>query len=202
MEIKLPKTTLDLRLEHYEVLANPLYSQKMDLNLVVDFLHDFTGIAKGKIKQIEYNDCMMIYNHVVKLYEGYNPQDPPQEITVKGVDYELINPDKVSTGWHIDFGNTDVEREHIRLACLMYYPKGSIYGETDENDNLIYPIESRYYDFKEEFPLATYLDASAFFLRRSKASMSVFMVKLKLQRLKRKILQALRLTNGKKQYML
>lgn len=198
MEIKLPKRTEDLRLRHYNVITNPAYQREMDLALIVDFLSDFTGIPKGQIKQIDYKDCLKMYSHISKLYNGYKPQQPPQKITVKDKEYQLIDPHKVSTGWHIDFSNTDTKKEHIRLACLFYYPVDSKYGDVDENDNLIYPIESRYYDFQDEFPLTVYLDASAFFLSRSKILIDVSMVRLKLKKWIREN-RLIRLINGKSQ---
>jgi hypothetical protein len=168
MEIKLPKRTEDLRIKHYNVLTNPIYQQSMDLQLVVDFMHDFTGVEKHVLKEIDIKELMQMYQHAVKLYAGYKPQEPPKEITVNGIEYQMIDPEKVSTGWHIDFNNTDVTREFVRLACLFYYPKGSRYGEVDENKNLKHPIHERYNDFKEHFPLATFLDASAFFFAKIK----------------------------------
>ena len=199
MEIKLPKRTEDLRIKHYNVIKNPIYSGDMDLMLVVDFLHDFTGHPKGKLKQIDIDDVMRMYDHCVKLYSGYKPKDPPKQITIKDIKYNLIDPNKVSTGWHIDFSNTDVTSEHIRLACLFYYPEGGIYGDVDKNDNLVHPIHERYEDFKEEFPLTTFLDASSFFLLKSKKSIDGYMVRLKLKRWMMET-WLMRLINGRRQY--
>lgn len=78
---------------------------------------------------------------------------PPKEITINGKTYELVNPEKIGVGWHIDWANGDIEKDPVRMACLMYYPKGAIYGEVDAYDNLINPIKDRYKEFENHLPI-------------------------------------------------
>ena len=170
MEIKLPKHTRDLRISHYKALRNPVYDGEMDISLIAKFLSEFSGVDENLIKKIDVTEVVKMYNHAVDVSASFEMGKPQQEVTVNGIDYYLINPDKVSTGWHIDFGNTDVDSEFTRLACLFYYPKGGTYGDVDKNSNLLHPIHERYEDFKEHFPMVTFLNAAGFFLHRFKKS--------------------------------
>jgi len=168
MEIKLPARTEDLRISHYTALKNPVYSNEMDIGLMAKFLSEFSGVHENLIRTISVDEVVKMYNHSVTISANFELSKPQKQITINGIEYELITPEKVSTGWHIDFGNTDIDNEFVRLACLFYYPKGSIYGDVDENSNLIHPIHERYEDFKEHFPLVTFLNAAGFFLQQSK----------------------------------
>ena len=167
MEIKLPKTHKDLRIKHLKPIQSDKYAGTMDLNLMVEFVSDFTGIKKAKLMSIDVKDIAKLSNHIANLYASMPVvKHPPKEITINGKIYELVNPEKIGVGWHIDWANGDITKDPVRMACLMYYPKGAVYGEVDSYDNLINPIKDRYNDFENHLPLSTFLSASNFFLQR------------------------------------
>lgn len=168
MQIKLPKETKDLRIRHYKAYMNPLFGEDMGIELMVKFLAEFTGLDENLLKSNSNKDNIKVYNHAVNLMNSFELSKPPEEITIKGTIYSRVNPDKVSTGWHIDFDRTDTKTEFVRLACLFYYPKGGRYGAVDDNSNLVHPIHERYEDFENEFPLTTLLNAAGFFLLQLK----------------------------------
>lgn len=172
MDIKLPKRTEDLRIDNLKCLTNPIYQTEQDINGIVDFLVDFTGYKRNTLLKIDYKDILKMYAHLTTIFTDFKvTEKPPLEITLNGKVFERVNPEKVGIGWHIDFSMTDIKKDPIRLACLFYYPKGAIYGATDDNENLIHPIKDRYQLFKEHFPLTTYLECASFFLQKCEKSM-------------------------------
>lgn len=167
MDIKLPKSSKDLRIKHLKPIQSDKYLGQLDLPLMVEFISDFTGVSKNKLMRIDYKDIVKMTAHINGLYANFDVNKrPPKEITVNGKDYEMVNPEKIGVGWHMDWSHLDIESDPVRMACLMYYPKGAIYGDTDEYDNLLNPIKDRYNDFENHFPLQTFLEASDFFLER------------------------------------
>jgi len=177
MEIRLPSTVKDLRLKHFKVLTNEKYKQAMDIFDLVDFLAEFMGEKKSKILQIDKSGIEKMYIHIAKLYASFKPsKKPPIDIVLDGQSFSLINPEKVGIGWHMDYTTADIKVDPIRLACLLYYPTGKVYGETDINDNLLYPIKDRYELIANHLPLTTFLEASGFFLNRQAESIKVYQV--------------------------
>jgi hypothetical protein len=83
---------------------------------------------------------------------------------------------------------SDFEKDPVRLACMCYIPKGTVYGEMDDAENVLHPIQSRHEAFSEEFPLMLYLRLHAFFLLKYRKSASAFMVS---QRVNQKLSKAL-----------
>ncbi len=167
MEIKLPKSSKDLRIKHLKPIQSDKYLGQLDLPLMVEFISDFTGVSKNKLMRIDYKDIVKMTAHINGLYANFDVNKrPPKEITINGKEYEMVNPEKIGVGWHMDWSHLDIESDPVRMACLMYYPKGAIYGDVDEYDNLLNPIKDRYNDFENHFPLQTFLEASDFFLER------------------------------------
>lgn len=187
MEFSLPKKTEDLRIKHYSVLRSDIYAGEMDLALKIDFLSDFLGESKQDLKTIYPPDIERMYNHCVQILSGYKPKAPPKQIEINGKKYDRVNPFKVASGWHIDFSNTDVNRDFVRLAALFYHPTGVNYSAVDENKNLISPLYERIEEFKEHFPLPLFLDSSAFFLTKYKQSIDKYMVSQKIREKLKKI---------------
>lgn len=174
MEIKAPKSINDLRIKHLPALTDDRFS---DLDLITDdmemldiklnFVSVMCGISYNIARTLDLKDLNKIYIHCCNLFSNVNLKaKPPKEISIKGKLYEMVNPNRVATGWHADFGATKKD-DYIRLACLMYIPKGSNYSELDETGNLKHFISDRMEDFKEDFPLVTFMQSSAFFLRKS-----------------------------------
>lgn len=136
-----------------------------------DFVADFLGISRKKAYTIDAKDIVKMSNHIIELYADIHVGNPPKEIELGGKTYELVNPEKVGVAWHADFSKMDINRDPVQLACMFYFPKGAIYGDVDENDNLLNPIRDRYNDIGDHLPLKVFLEASAFFLRRIEQSM-------------------------------
>lgn len=167
MDIKLPKSSKDLRIKHLKPIQSDKYLGQLDLPLMVEFISDFTGVSKNKLMRIDYKDIVKMTAHINGLYANFDVNKrPPKEINVNGKEYEMVNPEKIGVGWHMDWSHLDIESDPVRMACLMYYPKCAIYGDVDEYDNLLNPIKDRYNDFENHFPLQTFLEASDFFLER------------------------------------
>ena len=168
MEIRLPKNTEDLRIKHLKALNGVEEEPPRNLNDLIDFVCEFTGEKRSLVELFTTKgEILKIYEHLLGLFNDFKVMSkPPQTITLKGKEFELINPEKVGIGWHIDFEKSDIEKDPVRVACLFYYPKGEIYGAKDENKNLINPIKDRYKEFENHFPLSTFLEASNFFLQR------------------------------------
>tara|TARA_R110002012_G_scaffold5793_2_gene26871 strand:+ start:931 stop:1548 length:618 start_codon:yes stop_codon:yes gene_type:complete len=199
-EIRIPRSKKDLRIKHLKALQECVISESPTLTDKVIFLTDLTGTPLYELRKLKPKAIDKLYAVAVMSFAGFKINDePPQEIELDGNMFELINPHKVASGWHIDFSSIDIEKDPVRAACLFYYPKGHSYGETDENNNLINPIADRYETIKEHLPLQAYLEASAFFLKKSERSMNLQLVRLKAQRTGRKINQRLKSLLGRKQ---
>ena len=197
MEYKLPKKAIDLRIRHFNHMVN------VDLERLItpidraDFVADFLNISRKKAYTFDAKNIIQMSNHIIDLYADIHVGNPPKEITLNGKEYELINPEKVGVGWHADFSKMDINRDAVQLACMFYFPKGCIYGDVDENDNLLNPIKARYNDICDHMPLQVYLEASAFFLRKIEQSMRLSMVKRKTMERTTKMLNQIGL-RGKK----
>lgn len=179
MEYKLPKKASDLRIRHFSHMANVDLERLVTVIDRADFVADFLGVSRKKIYTIDASDVIKMSNHIIDLYSDIHVGNAPKEIELDGKVYELINPEKVGVAWHADFSKMDINRDPVQLACMFYFPKGSIYGDVDENDNLLNPIKSRYNDIGDHMPLQVFLEASAFFLRKTEQSMRLSMAKRK-----------------------
>jgi hypothetical protein len=138
------------------------------------------SILSGRSMQYLYTRCdardiISAYNTAIGIFSKLNDalakthkQPLPQEIEVNGKQYELVNLDRPNVSFIIDSDMSDFEKDPVRLACMCYVPKGSVYGEMDDAENVIHPIQSRWEDFNEHFDLLLYLRLHAFFLRRFK----------------------------------
>jgi len=202
MEIKLPNKTKDLRIQHFTALQNPYFltEEKLDIMDQLEFIHLFTSISRPKLKRINATDIAKMFNHIVRLYSGIKVNKPPKEITLNGIEFELINPEKVGVGWHADFSKGDMKKDAAYFGCLFYFPKGAKYGDVDENDNLLNPIADRYEIIKEHMPLDVFMNASAFFLSKIKQSMQISVQILRTRKVIEKMLSPLNL-RGKKASM-
>ena len=202
MEIKLPNKTNDLRIEHFTALQNPYFltEEKLDIMDQLEFIHLFTNISRPKLKRINATDIAKMFSHIVRLYSGIKVNKPPKEITLNGIKFELINPEKVGVGWHADFSKGDMKKDPTYFGCLFYFPKGQLYGSVDENDNLLNPIADRYEIIKEHMPLDVFMNASAFFLTKIKQSMLISVQKARARKTIERMLSPLSL-RGKKASM-
>ena len=193
MEIKLPNKTKDLRIEHFKALQNPYFltEEKLDIMDQLEFIHLFSGVSRSKLKQINVNDIAKMFSHIVNLYAGIKVAKPAKEITLNGIEFELVNAEKVGVGWHADFSKGDMKKDAVYFGCLFYFPKGQLYGAVDENDNLLNSIADRYEIIKEHMPLDVFMNASAFFLTKIKKSMMLSVQKAKTRKILEKMLSPL-----------
>ena len=151
------------------------------------------SILSGRSLQYIYTRCdardiIQTYNCAIKIFDQLrnelakdHKKPLPKEITIAGKDYELVNLDRPNVSFIIDSDMSDFEKDPVRMACMCYIPKGTVYGEMDDAENVIHPIQSRHEDFNEKFPLLLYLRLHAFFLLRYKKSVDVYMATRKLK---------------------
>lgn len=172
IQVKAPKTINDLRCRHIDILNDPRIetiqydglSYKESLVFKIEFVAALCGITYEQAVSIDIKDLNQIYFHCLSIFDAIKIEKPKKEITVCGKEYELADPFKISSGWHIDFDDAVKRNDHVKLACLFYIPKGSTYSEIDKNDNPVNRIADRYKDFADHFALPDFMNASAFFL--------------------------------------
>lgn len=168
MEIKLPKKISDCRIKHFEAVkyltqCNGIldFSQKLKL------IEKFSGYKYSELMLINKIDIEKIFLHILSVFGNYKPNvEPDKEMIVNGRKYELIDFNKVGVAWHIDVTGLEVEKNPILMASICYFPKGEMYGTTDENENILFPISERKKEFEEHFPLDKFLDLNTFFLSK------------------------------------
>lgn len=190
LEIKLPKTINDLRIRHLKAFSDEHFKvENISLNDKVVFLANITLVSVPKLLTVDYRDIEKMFSHCMSLFDNYKVNGSPKEfITVNNIDYQLVDQRKVGIGYHIDVENSDFVNDPVRLACINYIPKGTIYGCMDENENLIHPISSRYEDFKEHFKMIDFVELQGFFLLRDVRLMNNYMESLKLkERIRKKL---------------
>jgi hypothetical protein len=152
------------------------------------------SILSGRSMQYLYTRCdardiVDAYNTAIKVFDQLNNELAkvhkkalPNEIEVNGKTYELVNLERPNVSFVIDSDMSDFEKDPVRLACMCYIPKGTVYGEMNDAEDVLHPISSRWEDFNEHFDLLLYLRLHAFFLRRYQKSASVYMVSQKVTR--------------------
>lgn len=174
-EVKIPKSANDLRIKHYGIFKDGSKLIDQSMNGKIEFISKLTGLHLSELRILSQKQVDEIWKHAVVACSGLTiGSEPPQEIVMDGITFELINPKKVGIGWHIDFGAVIqaklIENDPLTVACLFYHPKGHIYGEVDVNKNIIHSIEWKKPIFEEHFQLRTFLESSAFFLNWWQAS--------------------------------
>ena len=200
-KIVIPKTK-NLRIKHFTAFnyVTTEIGESQDVFEQSIFISTLTGVSMSKLKMLSFEQIEKLFRYSLASFSGMKlGVDAPKEVTINGVDYEMVNPEKVGYGWHIDWRAKKFDIDPVWFACLFYIPKGSNYGETDENDNLLHPISERYEDFKEHFPLELFVNASAFFLLKSYKWMRTSMVKEKTKIAVTKFLNRLRGSKTKRQ---
>lgn len=162
--VKLPKSKNDLRIKHLNVLMS--LTESMDLNSQINAISKISGVSKAKLHTVMISDIKAMTIHLIGLFGKIKATDmPPEKVSINGIDYDRVDPDKTPIKYHIDYSVSDFEKDPVRLACMCYVPSGTKYGDIDENDNIIYPIASRWSEFNDHFPLELYIQMCAFFLR-------------------------------------
>lgn len=202
MEIILPKRTADLRIRHYEAMKDTDWDNLTDIMEQVRFVSKATGISEKRILSIDAKDMIRMYLHLVELYAGINIRSaPPKQVELNGRIFNRIDPEKVGVGWHADWSKADIDKDPVWLACLMYYPDGSYYGEIDEQENLVHPAKDRYNLIRDHLPLEVFIQSAAFFLTCAERSMRRSILKKQHQSNTEKFLNRI-LSSGKMRSML
>jgi len=138
-EIRIPRSKKDLRIRHNKALSNNIVSNPSITEMSI-FLHELTGAPLYAIRMLPPKDTEKLYKLSVLSFVGFKfNNEPPKEIVLEGQAFELVNPDKVSTGWHIDWDVISKQDDPVKYACMYYFPKGEVYGEADTNGNILHP---------------------------------------------------------------
>lgn len=214
MELRLPKTIHDLRVKHVKILRNDDYLALMDkstndaeyINLCISYVADFAGVDKMLLRQQPLEHVLKAYAHCAGLFAKIPKFDPKKELIINGKAYEMVNPRTVATGWHIDWGRgmekddngkNILDKDPVRVACLLYVPKGSNYSELDSTGNLKDKIADRYKDFDEHFPLIEFINVTGFFLLKYQRLIEKRLTQIKTQNRVQKMLNRVGI-NGRK----
>lgn len=162
--IKLPKSPKDLRIRHFKCFQE-FDNEEMDLPAKVRFVASFINRSVNFVWSIDKDVFDQMYSHIIKLLATLDiPNKPPQEITINGIEWVMIDPKKCATAWHQDWNLFDIEKDPVNIACLFYHPKGHYYGEIDGNDNLIHPVRWKYKYIENDMELGTFISCARFFL--------------------------------------
>ena len=170
--IHLPASIDSLRVKHLKTIKRAAKDQDnfYKLETRLKMVSDFTGITEAKLRDYSAADVGKVFNHILNLYNSYEQSDPPRSITLDGQRYDLINDigKTMPAGWFIDVDSfkDDFEDRPELLAAFSYLEHGTKYGEANEHDALLYPLEDRAKVMAEHLPLPIYLDLSAFFLTK------------------------------------
>ena len=198
-EIRIPRSKKDLRIRHNKALSNNIIQSPTITEMSI-FLHELTGAPLHAIRMLPPKDTEKLYILSKLSFAGFKMgSEPPKEIVLDGKSLELVNPHKVATGWHIDWDVISKQDDPVKWACMYYFPKGELYGKADDNGNIINPSSSRYELFKEHFPLQTFLECRAFFLKKYERSIRLSAAKIKGEKMGTKIRSQLRGMLGRKQ---
>ncbi len=177
------RKTSDFRIEHMKAFANERLEKltKWKAMDYIEFIHDLSGNPIKDLMNVEdFNEIVELCNHYAKVFSKMKvPREPKDELTINGKEYTLVNLKRPNTAWVIDQDVMDLENDPVRMACLCYVPKGTKYGQMDEDGELLFPIDSRYDDFKNHFELQDFIALQVFFLSRYKNSTANYIQRVK-----------------------
>ncbi|CAB4147932.1 hypothetical protein UFOVP514_55 [uncultured Caudovirales phage] len=191
IEVRLPKTINDLRIRHLRAFSDESFkADSITLNAKVIFLANISLVSVGQLMTIHHERITEMFNHCMGLFADYKLNGNPKDfLTINGIEYQRVDIKKVGIGYHIDCSKSDFDKDPVRLACINYIPKGTIYGELDENENLKYPISSRYEDFKEHFKMTDFVELHAFFLLKVWSLIDIYTEKEKIEKKLKRVLK-------------
>lgn len=176
-EVKIPTNAKGLRIKHFASMSYVPQEDFKDEGESLLFLAEFTGLGYNKMLDFTVKDIKKMTATAIKAMASMDLVSPlPKTIKLDGQVFNLVDPDKAGIGWHIDFKNSSIKKDPVRLACLFYLPDGYSYSDVDENGNIKFPIASRYELFEKEFPLDIFIRCANFFLKRSLTSTKRSMV--------------------------
>lgn len=179
-----------LRVKHLPAIH---HLQNFDSENKLEFMCGFVAKLSNRplgfiMNKCDTRDVAKVYVKGVDVLSEFNNKfvkefrkEPTKEIEIKGKTYELIDLKRPNVSFVIDADMSDFEKDPVRLACMCYVPKGTVYGQMDEAENVTNPIKDRYQDFADEFPLDEYMRLHAFFLNHYVKSVSSYILAMKAQ---------------------
>jgi hypothetical protein len=176
--VKLPAGPKDLRIHQFKSMVHiPTEGFESEQDSLV-FLAEFLDITYNQVLDFTKKDIRKMTAIAVRELSKMDITSAlPKSINIQGQEFELVDPDKIGIGWFIDYNASSITADPVRLSTLFYVQKGFNYSDVDQNGNILYPIESRYKLFKENFPLDLFIRSSSFFLRKSLTSTKLSMVR-------------------------
>ena len=193
LDIKLP-TTLSActpeQMTRWLMMAEAMKEQKDDITQLLIFqcqlLSLFSGESINKIKRSDIESIQVAANHLLQLLVTYKYQEPQSEIEVNGKVYCFEkNFGHVSTGQIIDLKLIeDISQDPCQALAIMYVEKGMEYCQEDDRGRVLNPNETRYKEFKENFPGDEFLNFFSFFLDLSdKRRLAILGIQMARQRM-------------------
>ena len=207
LDIKLP-TTLSActpeQMTRWLMMAEAMKEQKDDITQLLIFqcqlLSLFSGESINKIKRADIESIQVAANHLLQLLVTYKYQEPKSEITVNGKEYYFEkNFAHVSTGQIIDLKLIeDISQDPCQALAIMYVEKGMEYCQEDDRGRVLNPNETRYKEFKENFPGDEFLNFFSFFLDLSdKRRLAILGIQMARQRMEMMMMeQDLKIQSG------
>lgn len=167
MEIKLPRTIKELRLQHLEAVAK-LNPSGLDAYDKLVLVNELTGIDTEILRRVSLKDLDAIIKQYFTLITSCNEVNPPKEIEVNGKKFKLIKSvSEMPLAWHIDLNHFDVKDAAV-VAAFCYIEKGMSYCELDKQSNVLNPLANRIELFREYLSADVYIALSFFFQKKLK----------------------------------
>jgi len=208
LDIKLPTSISDCtpeQMTRWLMMAEAMKEQKEDditqlLIFQCQLLSLFSGESINKIKRADIQSIQVAANHMLQLLVSYKYQEPKSEIEVNGKVYCFEkNFGHVSTGQIIDLKLIeDISQDPCQALAIMYVEKGMEYCQEDDRGRVLNPNETRYKEFKENFPGDEFLNFFSFFLDLSdKRRLAILGIQMARQRMEMMMMeQDLKIQSG------
>ena len=207
LDIKLPTTLSSCtpdQMTRWLMMAEAMKEQKDDITQLLIFqcqlLSLFSGESINKIKRADIESIQVAANHLLQLLVSYKYQEPKSEIEVNGKVYHFEkNFSHVSTGQIIDLKLIeDISQDPCQALAIMYVEKGMEYCQEDDRGRVLNPNETRYKEFKENFPGDEFLNFFSFFLDLSdKRRLAILGIQMARQRMEMMMMeQDLKIQSG------
>ena len=181
-----------LTLKHYRAID--YLSKNGDSNKPAFLVLFYGNEYRAMIMNGYYKDVEKAFDKTVLFIEKElkkQPKKPPKKIDLSVGSFSLYDLSRPSLGWMADSAYID-KNDPISLTEMCYIPEGSYYGETDENENLLYPPNHFRNVFLNEFLLVDFIALTTFFLTSQIKSVRILAAQEKGMRWGRKLLHLLR----------
>ena len=151
--VKVPKT---LTLKHLPILKD--LENGVGAVAAVNAISCVSGLPLTTVVNFKVVDIIELYRNIMLSVATVKPVDKlPNTIKILDTEYYLVNPIKQPLSWVIDSTALVNETNPEMLCAFMYIEKGTVYGEMDDNKNIINSVYTRAAIFKEQFPINTFL---------------------------------------------